>query len=400
MKILTINTRYIGGGGAAYIANTLHKEINKIEGYSSTFLYGRGIDGDENSKRIIYPKMDYLSALSYRLLGKELNFNKNIEEEIKNCDIVHLHNIHGYYIDYVKLFKLLKKYNKKIIWTLHDMWPITGRCGYSFGCEKWKENCGKCENKKAYPISIVDRSKKELETKRKVIGSIDKENMTIVTPSKWLANMCKDSYLNKFNIIDIPNGIEHKEVEKSKDELRKKYDLSQDDKVVLFVAADTRDERKGIKYILDIIPKCKDYKFISIGKEIDGISFDNFIQLGYIKNRYSINEIYSMADVFVIPSLDENFPTTVLEAFANSTPVVGFNIGGIPEQIDKNVGNVVNNISSDELQRSIIKILKDKEILKEYSIEARNKFLRKYTLSKFIYRYLEEYINLGGEKLK
>lgn len=391
MKILTINTRYIGGGGAAYIANTLHKEINKIEGYSSTFLYGRGIDGDENSKRIIYPKMDYLSALSYRLFAKELNFNKNIEEEIKNCDIVHLHNIHGYYIDYVKLFKLLKKYNKKIIWTLHDMWPITGRCGYSFGCEKWKENCGKCENKKVYPISIVDRSKKELETKRKVIGSIDKENMTIVTPSKWLANICKDSYLNKFKIIDIPNGIEHKEVKTPKAELRKKYNLSQDDKVILFVAADTRDERKGIKYILDIIPKCKDYKFISIGKEIEGISFDNFIQLGYIKNRDSINEIYSMADVFVIPSLDENFPTTVLESFANSTPVVGFYVGGIPEQVDKNVGKIINDIDSKQLKFSIEDILASAQNIEIYSQKAREKFIKNYTLDVFASKYIYEY---------
>ena len=348
MKILTINTRYIGGGGAAYIANTLHKEINKIDGYSSTFLYGRGIDGDSKSKRIIYPRMDYISALSYRLFAKEINLNKDFEEDIKNCDIVHLHNIHGYYLDYVKLFKLLKKYNKKIVWTLHDMWPITGRCGYSFGCEKWKEECGKCKNKKVYPISIIDRSKKELEIKRKIIGSIDKDNMTIVTPSKWLANMCKESYLNKFNIIDIPNGIDHTEVEESKEKLREKYSLSKEDKVILFVAADTKDERKGIKYILDIIPNCNDYTFISIGKKIENIEFHNFIQLGYISDRTKINEIYSMADVFVIPSLDENFPTTVLEAFANSTPVVGFNIGGIPEQIDKNVGNVVNNISSDE----------------------------------------------------
>lgn len=398
MKILTINTRYIGGGGAAYIANTLHQEINKLDGYSSTFLYGRGIDGDENSKRIIYPKMDYLSALSYRLFAKEINFNKNIEEEIKNCDVVHLHNIHGYYINYVKLFKLLKKYNKKIIWTLHDMWPITGRCGFSFGCEKWKDACGQCKNKKVYPISIVDRSKKELENKRKVIGSIDKGNMTIVTPSKWLANMCKDSYLSKFNIIDIPNGIEHKKVKISKDELRKKYNLLKEDKVILFVAADTKDERKGIKYILDIIPKCKEYTFISIGKKIENIEFNNFIQLGYISDRTKINEIYSMADVFVIPSLDDNFPTTVLESFANSTPVVGFNVGGIPEQVDNLVGKIVRNINSEDLQKSIIDVLKNKEILNEYSSESRRKFLNEYTLELFVDRYTNEYIKLGGRK--
>lgn len=391
MKILIINTRYIGGGGAAYIANTLHKEINKIEGYSSIFLYGRGIDGDSNSRRIIYPKTEYISVLSYRLFGKELNFNKDIEEEIKNCDVVHLHNIHGYYIDYIKLFKLLKKYNKKIIWTLHDMWPITGRCGYSFGCEKWKENCGKCENKKSYPISLLDRSERELEQKRKVIGSINKENMTIIAPSKWLANMCKDSYLSKFKIMDIPNGIEHNEVKQSKEELREKYNISKEKKVILFVAADTRDERKGIKYILDIIPKCEKYVFVSVGKEFKNVKFDNFIQLGYISDRIKMNQIYSMVDVFVIPSLDENFATTVLEAFSNCLPVIGFNRGGIPEQIFGNCGVVVKKISSDSLKMELIKLLEDDIKLKSYSNNARKKFLNEYTLSIFINNYIKVY---------
>lgn len=391
MKILTINTRYIGGGGAAYIANTLHKEINKIEGYSSTFLYGRGVDGDNNSKRIIYPKMDYISALSYRLFAKEINFNKNIEEEIKNCDIVHLHNIHGYYIDYIKLFKLLKKYNKKIIWTLHDMWPITGRCGYSFGCEKWKDNCGKCENKKSYPISLIDRSKKELEEKRKVIGSINKENMTIVTPSKWLANMCRDSYLDKFKIIDIPNGIEHNEVKQSKEELRDKYNIPKEKKVILFVAADTTDERKGIKYILDIIPECREYLFVSIGKKIKNVKFGNFIQLGYIKDRNKINEIYSMSDIFVIPSLDDNFPTTVLEAFANSTPVIGFNQGGIPEQISNINGRIVSSVDSSELAKELSNILLDETKLLKASNLSRKTFEEKYKLDIFISKYIQLY---------
>ena len=251
MKILTINTRYIGGGGAAYIANMLHREINNIDGYYSTFLYGRGIDGDENSIRITYHKMDYLSALSYRLFSRELNFNKDIEQQIIDCDIVHLHNIHGYYIDYVKLFKLLKKHNKKIVWTLHDMWPITGRCAYSFGCEKWKEECGECNQKNSYPKTFVDRSKKELLLKKEFIGGINKNNMIVVTPSKWLGNICRESYLNKFNICVIPNGIEHKEITLSKDDIREEYNIDKNRKVILFVAADTNDKRKGISYILD-----------------------------------------------------------------------------------------------------------------------------------------------------
>lgn len=395
MKILTINTRYIGGGGAAYIANMLHREINKIDGFSSEFLYGRGIDGDYNSKRIIYPKMDYLSALSYRFTSRELNFNKDIEEDIKKCDIVHLHNIHGYYLDYKRLFKILKKYNKKIVWTLHDMWPLTGRCAYSFGCEKWKKNCGSCKNKKSYPSSLIDTSEKELKLKRKFIGDIDKDNMVIVTPSEWLASICKQSYLNKFEIKAIPNGIQHNKITKSKKGLKNKYKLPLNKKIVLFVAADTCDERKGIKYILDIIPKCRDHIFISIGKKIDKIKFDNFIQLGYISNRDRINEVYSMADVFMITSIDDNFPTTVLESLANSTPIIGFNQGGIPEQVDKNTGIIVNDISSKELEKELLLLLKNEERLQLYSKEARKRFLEKYTIELFVKSYIDVYKELG-----
>lgn len=386
MKILTINTRYIGGGGAAYIANILHRKINEVDGYSSTFLYGRGIEGDENSFRITYPKMDYLSALSYRIIAREININKNIEKYIMECDVVHLHNIHGYYINYVKLFKLLKRYNKKIVWTLHDMWPITGRCAYSFGCNRWKDNCGECKNKKSYPVSLIDRSEKELKLKREVIGSIDSNNMTIVTPSNWLGNLCKESYLNKFNIEVIPNGIEYEEVKETNEQLRGKYNIDINKKVVLFVAADTKDERKGIKYILDIIPQCKDYLFVSIGKEIEGIKYDNFVQLGYISNRNEINGIYKMADVFVIPSLDENFPTTVLESFANGTPVVGFNTGGIPEQIREKRGIIVSEINSNDLVLAIDRILNDKN---NYYNECKVAFDEEYNLNVFIERYLK-----------
>lgn len=395
MKILTINTRYIGGGGAAYIANMLHHQLNKMDEYESTFLYGRGVDGDENSKRIMFNKMDYISALSYRLCGREINFNKNFEEDIKDCDIVHLHNVHGYYINYEILFKLLKKYNKKIIWTLHDMWPITGRCAYSFGCKKWMSGCGNCPNKNSYPKSFIDRSNKELENKNSIIGSIDKENMVIVTPSKWLANMCKKSYLNKFKIIDIPNGIDNFEIKELKDVIRSKYNVAIDKKTVLFVAADTSDERKGIKFILDIIPKCKNYNFISIGKEISEIELENFVQLGYIKDRKKLNEVYLMADIFVIPSLDDNFPTTVIEALSNGTPVIGFNQGGIPEQIDHNkTGRVVNQISSEALQKEIIYVLEDENKLKELSIAAKEKFLKEYKFETFMERYLKEYKSL------
>ena len=395
MKILTINTRYLGGGGAAYIANMLHRNINKIEGYSSTFLYGRGEEGDSESIKITPLNLEYLSALSYRMFARECIFNKNIERQIIEADIIHLHNIHGYYINYVKLFKLIKKHNKKVIWTLHDMWPITGRCAYSLGCEKWKSGCGKCSNMSSYPKSILDRSNKEFTLKKNIITSINKDNMIIITPSEWLAKICEESFLNKFSIQNIPNGIEHVKVNLKKNELRKKYNILIDKKVVLFVAADTQDERKGMQYILDIIPRNKNYLFISIGKEMDSISFNNFIQLGYINDRNMINEIYSLADLFVIPSLDDNFPTTVIEAFANSTPVIGFNQGGIPEQLANDSGIIVDIPSAHNLENTIKSVLENENELNKLSINCRLKFENEYTINKFIERYREIYHKLG-----
>lgn len=398
MKILQINTRYIGGGGAAYIANMLHRNLNELEDYESVFLYGRGKDGDDKSHRIIYSKSDYLTALTYRMLGKEINFNKNFEKYISECDLVHLHNIHGYYISLKKLFEVIKKYDKPVVWTLHDMWPITGRCAYSSKCEKWKKNCGKCEYKNLYPKTLFDRSSEELELKKDIIGSIDKDKLIIVTPSKWLANICKKSYLNKFRIYDIPNGIEHEEVNETKSDLREKYKIDKNKKVVLFVAADANDDRKGIKYILDIIPECKEYLFVSIGKRLENINFDNFIQLGYLSDRKKINEIYSLSDIFVIPSLEDNFPTTVIEAFSNSTPVIGFNTGGIPEQIRDHTGIIINDISSKKLKEELVNLLNNEKNMKNYSVNAKSRFLNLYTKKEFVDNYIDIYINFNKDK--
>lgn len=396
MKILQINTRYIGGGGASYIANLLHTNFNNMEEYSSYFLYGRGQNGASLTKKIIYPYTEYLNALVYRVVGIDFCINKNLESFIIEADIIHLHNIHGYYIQYENLFKLLKKHNKKIVWTLHDMWPITGRCAYSFGCDKWKKCCGNCRSLSLYPKTFYDRSKKEIIKKRKIISSIHKENLIIVTPSIWLGDLCKETYLNQFKIISIPNGIEHEELVADYNDIRKKFNIDPTKKVILFAAADTKDIRKGIHYILDIIPKCQDFLFISFGEKISSIEYCNFIQLGYIKDRQTINEIYYMSDLFIIPSLDDNFPTTVLESFANGTPVIGFNQGGIPEQLADNAGIIVQENSSEELLKEINLLFSDPQRLKMLSENCKKKFHDSYTLSKFIKSYEKVYQNLGG----
>lgn len=393
MNIIQINTRYIGGGGAASIANLLHNSINEQEGMNSRFLYGRGETNDPNAIKIAREFESYISAGSTRIFGKELNrgLPKIAKKEIDSADIVHLHNIHGYYINYESLINYIVEKDKKVIWTLHDTWPFTGRCAFTFGCEKWKTGCGNCKNLNIYPNTKRDLSDKLWKKKKEVFTKLNKEKTILVTPSKWLKGLVKESFLKDYRVEVINNGVEESKcLNIDKKILRKEFNLPIDKKIVLFVAADPNDERKGVKYVLDILNTFDDNViFVSMGKKIN-IESDKLVQLGYISNRKDIYKVYRLSDIFVIPSLDDNFPTTVLEAFANGIPVIGFNIGGIVEQIKDNInGYLIKSKDKDTLKTTILrafseKYLSEKEIIKIYK--------ERYTLENFKNKYMELYI--------
>lgn len=395
MKILQINTRYKGGGGAAEVAGNLHRSINKTTLHESTFLYGRG---EANDDKAIYigNKLDvYASALSFRTIGKQLNmhFDSIIEKYIKESDIVHLHNLHGYYIDYRKLISLINKYDKKVVWTFHDVWPITGRCAFSFGCQKWTLGCGNCPNKHIYPKTYNDLSSSDWNLKKKLFNSLNKDKTVLVTPSNWLKDMIGKSYLSDYRVEVINNGVEKpEEIIESKAKIRARYNIDKEAKMILFVAADPNDERKGIKHLLDIIPKMPEYTFASLGKKVNKLNYPNLIQLGYISDRNEINKIYYMSDVYIITSIEDNFPTTVLEAFSNKTPVIGFNTGGIREQIDDECGILVKKLNSHYLLKSIKEYFSNK-CKTELSKNVYEKFLTNYQVNDFINKYIEIYRN-------
>lgn len=395
MNILHVNTRYIGGGGAASIANLLHREINKQEGMKSRFLYGRGESNDPDSVKISYQFESYISAGSTRIFGESLNrgLSKKAKKEIDNADIIHIHNLHGYYVNYESLINYIVEKDKRVIWTLHDTWTFTGRCAFTFGCEKWKTGCGNCKNLSTYPTTSRDISDRLWIKKKNLFTKLNKKKTVFVTPSNWLKDLVEESFLKGYKIEVINNGVEKSDyLSIDKNELRRKFNLPIDKKIVLFVAADPNDERKGIKYILEILDKVEDnIVFVSIGKKIE-IENEKLIQLGYISDRKTIYKVYRMSDVFVIPSLDDNFPTTVLEAFANGIPVVGFDSGGIKEQIvDSENGYFIKMGTLEEFKNDFIYKLSEVDEIIDKEKKILCIFNKKYSIDIFTNNYLNLY---------
>lgn len=398
MNILHINTRYIGGGGAASIANLLHNEINKQEGMISRFLYGRGEANDPNSVKISLEFESYISAGATRIFGKSLNrgLSKKAKEEIDNAESIHIHNLHGYYINYESLINYIVEKDKKVIWTLHDTWAFTGRCAFTFGCDKWKIGCGNCKNLSVYPTTKRDLSGELWIKKKRLFTKLNKEKTIFVTPSEWLKGLVKESFLKEYRVDVINNGVEKSDfLDIDKSILKKEFNLPLDKKIVLFVAADPNDERKGVKYILDILDKVdNNIVFVSMGKKI-GILNDRLIQLGYISNRKDIYKVYRASDIFVIPSLDDNFPTTVLEAYANGIPVIGFDSGGIKEQIvNGENGYLIKTHGVNNLQNEIIHRLLRSQELNNKENTILSIFNEKYCIKSFKKNYLNLYNEL------
>lgn len=363
LKILQINS-VCGFGSTGRIATDLYKVIEE-QGHECVIAYGRG-QAPKNIKTIkIGSNMDnYIHVAKTRILDKHgfgsrkatLEFIEKIREY--DPDIIHLHNIHGYYINIEILFNYLKESGKKIIWTLHDCWAFTGHCAYFdyVGCSRWKTGCYRCPQKKEYPTSnFKDNCKWMYEKKRQLFTSIDKTNLTIATPSNWLAGLVKESYLGGYNVKVINNGVDLEIFKPIKSNFRERYNIG-NKKIILGVAS-YWDRRKGLNYFVDLSENLDEgYQIVVVGvsqkqkKELP----NNIIAITRTNNINELVEIYNSADIFFNPTLEDNFPTTNLEALASGTPVVTYNTGGSPEIIDDNNGDVVDGYKGfiDILQKN------------------------------------------------
>ena len=276
----------------------------------------------------IFGNYGFNSYISTRRLIRLLN-------DIKP-DIVHLHNIHGHDLNLSIFFEYLKRKNVRVIWTFHDCWAFTGYCMHfdSLSCQKWQSECRSCPQAKKYSV-FFDRSKELYLKKKRLFTAID--DMTVVSPSVWLAALAKRSFLNKYPIEVINNGIDLDIFMPRESDIRERYGL-ENKKIVLGVP-------KGkLKYFVELSRiMAEKYKLVLVGlndKEIQSIP-GNILGLPRTRDRIEMAELFSAADVYINTTLEDTFPTVNLEAQACGTPVITFNTGGSQEAIDDNTGAVV-----------------------------------------------------------
>lgn len=346
MKVLQINS-VCGIGSTGRIVTDIHSILKK-QGHESYIAFGRGNAINFNMTIKIGNKYDnYIHVVKTRLFDKHgfgsKRATKQFIEKVKKLDpdLIHLHNIHGYYINVEILFEYLKEANKPVIWTLHDCWPFTGHCAYFdySGCGCWKADSNhQCIQKTSYPASFLfNNSRENYERKRNAFIGV--QNLTIVTPSKWLAGIVKESFLNEYSVKVINNGIDLNLFIPKKSGFKQKYGLEK--KFIILGVASIWDRRKGLEYFIDLSKKLnKDEIIILVGvsrKQKEKLP-KNIIGIQRTNNVQELVDIYSASDVFVNPTLEDNFPTTNLEALACGTPVITFNTGGSIESIDEKCG--------------------------------------------------------------
>lgn len=382
-RILFINS--VCNGSTGTICKNLYKAAQEA-GHTCCIAYGRG-DAPEGFNTIkIGNQLDtYLHVLKARLFDASgfgskkatKSFIKQIEKF--KPDVIHLHNIHGYYVNIEILFNYLKQHPEiKKIWTLHDCWSFTGHCAYYTyaKCEKWQTGCnGNCPNKKEYPQTILSNIKSNFNKKREIFSGV--ENMILVTPSKWLKKEVEKSYLKDYPIEVINNGVDTNVFRPIPSNIKQQYGI-EDKKVILGVAS-VWDKRKGLDTFIELSKKLDNqYQFVLIGlnkKQIEQLP-TSIIGISRTENVQELVKWYSAADIYFNPTLEDNYPTTNLESIACGTPVITFNTGGSPESAYADEDKIVTND-----RNSIIKAIKRCSVDKIIDVDSK----------KMINRYMEEY---------
>ena len=374
MRFLEINS-FFTVGGPPRIVNGIYDTLIE-EGHECKIAAAREkVYVQQHSIRIGSNLDIKINALKARILDNEgfsaKGATKKLIKEIEayNPDVVHLHNLHGYYINLEILFNYLKKRGGAVVWTLHDCWAFTGHCAYFdyAQCEQWRTGCKRCRHKRSYPSSyLFNRAKYNFQRKKAIFSMLD--NMTIVTPSRWLKDLVKESFLGKYCVKVIPNGVDLK-VFKPKDIARGAVEEKREKKIILGVAQ-VWDQRKGLKYFLElneIMPKTWKIVLVGLsGQQLKSLP-TSMTGLGKTKSVEELVELYNMADVFVNPTLEDNYPTTNIEAVACGTPVVTFSTGGSPETLLEGMGYVAKEKTAEALLEKIQEVFLNEALESHFS---------------------------------
>lgn len=390
-NILAINT-IAGRGGAARAAYDMLLLNLRDRGYNVKMFCSENKVNDNDI--FLLKKNDKISNL-FNFFGY-LDCNHNNSEVLrskyfKEANLIHLHNLHGGYFNPIFLPEL--SFLKPTIWTLHDEQSFTGHCAYAFSCEKWRDGCKNCSDLNYYPAVGLDKTNYLWNLKKEIY---EKSNLTIVTPSLWLKKRVELSILGNKNIKCIYNGIDEKIWRPfNKKQCRASLGLPQDKKILLFLAnGSIYNPQKGGEFVLRAIEYFKsrdDVIFLIVGSEVS-INNKNVVSKGYISDNKMLATYYSSADMLIFPTLADNLPFVVMEAMACETPVISFNIGGLPEQIEHmKSGYLAKYKDFNDFIYGINTFLEDDNLRFIASKNARKQFLEKFTLNKCIDNYLDLY---------
>ena len=362
LKLLQINTS-VNTGSAGRITEDIGKTA-KAAGYESFIAYGRKSKGSCSKLIRIGNKIDLIfHLLISRLFDRHgLGSKRATQSFVRQIEkikpsVIHIHNIHGYYINYKILFNYLNKLTIPVIWTLHDCWPMTGHCTFfdAVNCDKWLLKCHLCPNKKGYPKSLLfDNSKNNHAGKKALFSSC--RNLIIVSPSMWLAGIVQSSFLGNKKIITIHNGVDIQIFQPATSrEVLQKYAIP-DNKFIILGVANHWDKRKGLADFVRL-SECIDNTFMIVLVGLNKFQQKdlpaNIAGISRTENIQELAQLYSISDVFVNPTRVDNFPTVNIEALACGTPVITYRTGGSPEVISDDTGFVIEKGDIAGLKKAI-----------------------------------------------
>lgn len=411
MRVVHLNT-YENFGGAAIAGNRLVKALNEKYHDISEMLNASDTKNIQ-SLASFYTKVNFaldvfkfsLKAAdpSYKFRFSLAEFGSSVykNKKILEADIIHIHWVNQGFLSLSALDKLISL-NKPIVWTLHDMWPFTGGCHYSETCSNYRAQCGNCfylKNPDSKDISHdIWRNKSHIFNKN--------TRVTFSACSNWLKEVAQSSAMTKnIPVVTIPNPIDTEVFSpQEKAEIRKRFGIDVNKKIILFGASNINEERKGLKYLIASLNLLiKEYTENDIEVVIFGKSkgFDESLiplkvyNMGSVNTELELSVIYNLADVFVLPSLEDNLPNMVMEALSCGIPSVTFNTGGLPDLIEHQYnGYLAEYKSSEDLKNGILWALENRKALSD---NARKKVLSNFSNHIVAAQYFNLYTSLLNE---
>jgi glycosyltransferase involved in cell wall biosynthesis len=413
--VLLLNHADIGAGGAAVAGHRLHRSL-LAAGADSTLLVGTRSGSDPTVIELGQPR---LVRRTLRKIGHEAGLNELAgvgayripgSAPARRADVVHAHAVHGDWFSYPALARLSR--GRPTVLTLHDMWPFTGHCSFSFECERWRTGCGHCPHPEVFPAVRRDATAVEWRLKDAVWA---RSQLTVVSPSRWLADLARQSTLGRFDVRVIPHGIDTEDfAPRPREECRSALGVSADRTALLFTAASLQTpsqggdlaDRKGVDLLLAALravpphlrARCSLLLMGGGGEALAAtLRGDGYevVEVGYVVSDPLKSFVYSAADLFVFPTRADNAPLVVLESMACGTPVASFDVGGLAEMVEAGqTGTLAAPADPAALAADIVGLVRDPDRLAAMRPRCRALVEAEHTAPLAATRHLDLYAEL------